>query len=185
MEPEVQLAGHSSSAPSQNRPNSLLRIPLQKGLSHRVRQHVNPLQVQYQQPTPTPHWERVYRRLGQPLHLDIGTGSGRFLLRIAQEQPEWNFLGVEIRQALVERANAWRDELQLDNLHFLFANINVSLRHLFAPGDLSRVTIQFPDPWFKKRHHKRRVVQPQLVADLALLLQPGSPVFLQSDIQAV
>jgi len=127
----------------------------------------------------------VYRRLGQPLHLDIGSGSGRFLLRMAQEQPDWNFLGVEIRQPLVERANAWRDELGLDNVHFLFANINVSLRHLFAPGDLSRVTIQFPDPWFKKRHHKRRIVQPRLVADLALLLQPGSPVFLQSDVREV
>ncbi|MFQ3612115.1 MAG: methyltransferase domain-containing protein, partial [Cyanobacteriota bacterium] len=135
-------------------PRPWLGIPLQRGLNHRVRQHVNPLQVQYQKPAPPPHWEQVYRRLGQPFHLDIGTGSGRFLLRIAQEQPEWNFLGVEIRQALVERANAWRDELQLDNLHFLFANINVSLRHLFAPGDLSRVTLQFPDPWFKKRHHK-------------------------------
>jgi len=60
-------------------------IPLQKGLGQRLRQHVNPLQAQYQQPTPPPHWERVYRRLGQPLHLDIGSGSGRFLLRMAQE----------------------------------------------------------------------------------------------------
>jgi tRNA (guanine-N7-)-methyltransferase len=160
-------------------------LPLQKGLGQRLRQHVNPLQAQYQQPASPPHWERVYRRLGQPFHLDIGSGSGRFLLRLAQEQPDWNFLGVEIRQPLVERANAWRDELGLDNVYFLFANINVSLRHLFAPGDLSRVTIQFPDPWFKKRHHKRRIVQPQLVADLALLLQPGSPVFLQSDVQEV
>lgn len=187
MEPDVGGMGYSSVSQPEDRfsPRPWVGIPLQRGLNHRVRQHVNPLQVQYQQPTPPPHWERVYRRLGQPFHLDIGTGSGRFLLRIAREQPQWNFLGVEIRQALVERANAWRDELQLDNLHFLFANINVSLRHLFAPGDLSRVTIQFPDPWFKKRHHKRRVVQPQLVADLAVLLQPGSPVFLQSDIQAV
>jgi tRNA (guanine-N7-)-methyltransferase len=187
MEAEVQQGQQSPEGQLEKRPPSppWAGIPLQRGLGHRVRQHVNPLQAQYQQPTPPPPWERVYRRLGQPFHLDIGTGSGRFLLRLAQEQPDWNFLGVEIRQALVERANAWRDELGLDNVHFLFANINVSLRHLFAPGDLSRVTILFPDPWFKKRHHKRRIVQPQLVADLALLLRPGSPVFLQSDIQEV
>ncbi|MCJ2543356.1 tRNA (guanosine(46)-N7)-methyltransferase TrmB [Thermostichus vulcanus] len=189
MEPDVQRIGHSSVAqPADCSSRSAPQpwgIRLQQGLSHRVRQHVNPLQVQYQQPASPPHWERVYRRLAQPFHLDIGTGSGRFLLRIAQEQPEWNFLGVEIRQPLVERANRWRDELGLDNVHFLFGNINVSLRHLFAPGDLSRVTLQFPDPWFKKRHHKRRVVQPQLVADLALLLRPGSPVFLQSDVKEV
>jgi tRNA (guanine-N7-)-methyltransferase len=156
-----------------------------KKLTHRVRNHVNPFNAQYQIPADPPHWEGVYAHLSQPFHLDIGTGSGRFLLTMAQQQPQWNFLGVEIRQPLVERANHWREELQLPNVHFLFANILVSLPYLFSPGDLARVTIQFPDPWFKKRHHKRRVVQPQLVAELARLLLPGSPVFLQSDIEEV
>jgi len=120
MEAEVQQGQQSPEGQLEKRPPSppWAGIPLQRGLGHRVRQHVNPLQAQYQQPTPPPHWERVYRRLGQPFHLDIGTGSGRFLLRLAQEQPDWNFLGVEIRQALVERANAWRDELGLDNVIF-------------------------------------------------------------------
>lgn len=155
------------------------------GLSRRVRNHVNPLNPQYQIPADPPHWEQTYARLSQPFHLDIGTGGGRFLLAMAQQYPNWNFLGAEIRQPLVERANQWRAELGLSNLCFLSTNINVSLRTLFAPGDLARVTIQFPDPWFKNRHHKRRVVQPQLVEDLALLLGSGSQVFLQSDIQPV
>ncbi|MDX2272022.1 MAG: tRNA (guanosine(46)-N7)-methyltransferase TrmB [Cyanobacteriota bacterium] len=155
------------------------------GLTRRVRNHVNPFHVQYQTAAEPPHWERIYAQLAQPFHLDIGTGCGRFLLAMAEQQPDWNFLGVEIRQPLVERANQWRQELHLTNLHFLAANINVSLRSLFAPQDLSLVTIQFPDPWFKKRHQKRRVVQPTLVADLALLLRSGGSVFLQSDIAPV
>lgn len=159
--------------------------PAATGLTQRVRNHVNPLSARHQIPVEPPHWERIYPRLDQPFHLDIGTGSGRFLVAIARQQPDWNFLGVEIRRPLVERANQWRDELSLDNLHFLYANITICIRQLFSPGDLSRVSIQFPDPWFKKRHHKRRVVQPQLVADLADLLLPTSPIFLQSDIEEV
>ena len=104
---------------------------------------------------------------------------------MAQQYPDWNFLGVEIRRPLVERANAWVQELGLKNIHFLACNINVTLPHVFAPGDLERVSIQFPDPWFKQRHHKRRVVQPELVATLATLMAAGTEVFLQSDIQDV
>ncbi|WP_017325627.1 tRNA (guanosine(46)-N7)-methyltransferase TrmB [Synechococcus sp. PCC 7336] len=174
----------NSAALGSNRP-AAIDWPLKGSAPLRVRNHVNPLNIQYQTPAAPPHWERDYARLDRPFHLDIGTGSGRFLLTAARYNPDWNFLGVEIRRPLVERANAWVQDLGLDNLHFLACNINVTLPHLFAPEDLARVSIQFPDPWFKSRHHKRRVVQPQLVNQLACLLQPGGTVFLQSDIEAV
>lgn len=163
----------------------ILDTPKHIGLQQRVRNHVNPFHAQYQSPAGSPHWEKDFGDLSRPFHLDIGTGSGRFLLALARRHRGWNHMGIEIRRPLVERANLWKQELGLDNVHFVFGNANVSLRHLFGPGDLQRVTIQFPDPWFKKRHQKRRVVQPNLVQDLALLLQPGSPVFLQSDIPEV
>ena len=151
----------------------------------RVRQHVNPLSQKYQGPVGTPDWKQVYARPTQPLHLDIGCARGKFLLSMAQLKPDWNFLGVEIRQPLVERANQERDRLQLTNLHYLFCNINTSLAMLLSSGCLQAVTIQFPDPWFKRRHQKRRVVQPQLVADLALCLEPGGFLLIQSDVLAV
>ncbi|MBF2047165.1 MAG: tRNA (guanosine(46)-N7)-methyltransferase TrmB [Leptolyngbya sp. IPPAS B-1204] len=154
----------------------------------RVRQHVNPLSQKYQQPLQLPDWHKVYAAPMQPLHLDIGCARGAFLLEIAQQQPERNFLGLEIREPLVLKANEWRDELRLVNLHYLFCNVNSALRPLLAslpPGVLQRVTIQFPDPWFKKRHQKRRVVQPEMVALLADYLAPGGMVLLQSDVEAV
>lgn len=107
---------------------------------------------------------------------------------MAQLQTDWNFLGLEIREPLVDEANRLRDELGLTNLHYLFCNVNNSLQPLLSSlpaGTLQHVTIQFPDPWFKKRHQKRRVVQPELVDDLASYLVPGGYVFLQSDIEAV
>ncbi|MCG8362827.1 MAG: tRNA (guanosine(46)-N7)-methyltransferase TrmB [Pseudanabaenales cyanobacterium] len=154
----------------------------------RVRQHVNPLSQKYQQPVKLPDWPQVYANLHQPLHLDIGCGRGYFLRQMAQRQPDWNFLGLEIREPLVKQALERRDQLALTNLHFLYGNANISLHSLFKswPSNLlKRVSIQFPDPWFKKRHHKRRLVQPELVAELADLLLSGGAVLLQSDVEAV
>lgn len=154
----------------------------------RVRQHVNPLSEKYQTPTAPPDWAKVYGTPEQPLLLDIGCARGSFLLQMAAQQPDWNFLGLEIREPLVERANNSRQEADLTNLHYVFCNVNNSLRPLLTSlpaGVLHWVTVQFPDPWFKKRHQKRRVIQPEVVQEVAEFLIPGGEVFLQSDVEAV
>lgn len=153
-----------------------------------VRQHVNPLSRFYQLPRPLPPLEELFADPRLPLHIDIGCARGRFLLALAQQQPGWNHLGLEIRRPLVAAAEAERQELELTNLHFLFANANVSLPGWLAElpaGRLTRVTIQFPDPWFKKKHHKRRVLQPELLEALASALPPGQELFAQSDVLEV
>ena len=153
----------------------------------RVRQHVNPLSQKYSSVIESPDWARIYPSFQQPLHLDIGCARGKFLLQMAQVQPDVNFLGVEIREALVIEANEIRDHLELTNLHFLFGNMNTSALSLLGSLNrpLARVSIQFPDPWFKQRHSKRRVVQPDLVQALAQFLAPDGQVFLQSDVEIV
>ena len=154
----------------------------------RVRQHVNPLSNKFGEPATPPDWDQIFANPTQPLHLDIGCARGRFLQAFAPLEQGWNFLGVEIRQPLVEAANGWRDQRELKNLHFLFCNINNSLKPLLCslpPGVLQRVSIQFPDPWFKRRHQKRRVVQPELVQQLADGMPEGGAVFLQSDVLEV
>ncbi len=159
----------------------------------RVRQHVNPLSSKYANPADAPEWSKVFSDPQLPLHLDIGCGKGDFVREMAGLVPAWNFLGLEIREPLVERALIRRDQAEQKNLHFVFCNANNSLKPLLAnwPGGcpLQRVSIQFPDPWFKKRHQKRRVVQPELVAALAELmpanLEGSAMVWLQSDIEEV
>ncbi|MBW4418899.1 MAG: tRNA (guanosine(46)-N7)-methyltransferase TrmB [Myxacorys californica WJT36-NPBG1] len=151
----------------------------------RVREHVNPLSRKYQNPVAMPDWGQVYGNASQPLHLDIGCARGKFVLEMAQREPNWNFLGLEIREPLVHQALASRDALGLQNLHYLFCNINTSICPLLAslePRTLSRISIQFPDPWFKRKHQKRRVVQPEIVDQLSKYLISGGTVFVQSDV---
>lgn len=154
----------------------------------RIRQHVNPLSRRFHATFSPPDWSTIYADCDRPLHLDIGCARGRFLLEMAQQHPQINFLGVEIREPLVAEANDIRDQQALRNLHYLFTNINNSLRSLLSSlpeGKLRWVTIQFPDPWFKTRHAKRRVVQPEFVQGLVDALPPGALVFLQSDVLGV
>ena len=154
----------------------------------RIRQHVNPLARKFQQPIQVPNWQEVYQTLNRPVHLDIGCARGKFLLEMAQLNPEVNYLGIEIRQQLVEFANQTKDELRLTNLHYLFGNMNSSAQTILPSlpaNSLTTISIQFPDPWFKKRHNKRRVVQPELVELLIDYLAVGGRVFLQSDIEEV
>ncbi|KAG5232926.1 hypothetical protein OIU78_027344 [Salix suchowensis] len=151
----------------------------------RIRQHVNPLSSSFTVPAQVPDWKEVFRDPTLPLMVDIGSGSGRFLIWLAKRNPDsGNYLGLEIRQKLVKRAEFWVKELALTNIHFLFANAAISFRQLVLtyPGPLMLVSILCPDPHFKKRHHKRRVVQKTLVDNIIGHLVPGGKVFFQSDV---
>ena len=152
----------------------------------RVHQHVNPLSPYYRQ-TPEPvDPAKVFADPTLPLHLDIGCARGRFILKMAEAEPDWNFLGVEIREPLVDEANRLADEADLSNLHYIFCNAMLWLGTLIQEipdAMLQAVTIQFPDPWFKKKHAKRRMVNKKLVDTIAVNLAPGGRVFVQTDIE--
>ncbi|KAL1547469.1 tRNA (guanine(46)-N(7))-methyltransferase [Salvia divinorum] len=154
----------------------------------RVRQHVNPLSFSKMVPVELPDWNAVYKDATLPLMVDIGSGSGRFLLWLAKRNCGLkNYLGLEIRPKLAKRAEHWVHELELNNIHFKHANATVSFKQFIStyPGPLVLVSILCPDPHFKKKHHKRRVVQKPLVDSIVDCLIPGGQIFIQSDIQEV
>jgi tRNA (guanine-N7-)-methyltransferase len=154
----------------------------------RIRQHVNPLRRKFQQQIELPEWHQVYANPNLPLHFDIGCARGIFLREMAQLHPEINFLGIEVRHPLVVEANREKSELGLTNLYYLFGSINYSAAEIlnsFPFRTLKYITIQFPDPWFKRKHNKRRVVQPELVDLLVDYLVDNGTIFLQSDIQEI
>ena len=81
----------------------------------RVRQHVNPFNICYGTPVTPPVWADVFSQPTQPLHIDIGCAKGYFICDMAQVCPDWNFLGLEIREPLVEQCLNQRDRLGLKN----------------------------------------------------------------------
>lgn len=152
----------------------------------RIHQHVNPLAPHYRQAPKPIKIVDVFADPSLPLHLDIGSARGRFLLRMAKAQPEWNYLGVEIREPLVDEANRLAGEAGSANLHYAFCNAMLWLGRLIEDipdGTLQMVTIQFPDPWFKKKHAKRRMVNPELAETIAKHLAFNGTVFIQTDIE--
>jgi len=152
----------------------------------RVHQHVNPLSPFYtKEPAPV-DIDTIFSDPSLPLHIDIGCARGRFLLRMAELEKDRNFLGIEIRKPLVDEANEIAAEAALTNLHYHFANAMLWLGKLLEiiPKDrIDTVTIQFPDPWFKKRHAKRRMVNKELVDAVVEKLAVGGKIFVQTDIE--
>lgn len=152
----------------------------------RVHQHVNPLSPFYTiEPEPI-DIDRVFANPDLPLHIDIGCARGRFLLRMAELEKSRNFLGIEIRKPLVDEANSLAAEAGLTNLHYHFANAMLWLGKLLEKipdGRIDVVTIQFPDPWFKKRHAKRRMVNKELVDAVVEKLAGDGKIFVQTDIE--
>jgi tRNA (guanine-N7-)-methyltransferase len=150
----------------------------------RVHQHVNPL-APYFRFTPKPlELDEVFANPNLPIHLDIGSARGRYLLEMAELDKTQNFLGVEIREPLVIEGNKIKTELGLTNLQFEFVNATLSLREFLANlPPIQTVTIQFPDPWYKKKHAKRRMVDLPLAIAVAEKLAQNGKVFIQTDVE--
>jgi tRNA (guanine-N7-)-methyltransferase len=144
----------------------------------RHRQHGNPFSLRG--PVNAPDFAAVFGRTA-PLALDIGFGAGSFLLELAQRHPEWNVLGLEIRPHFVGGVLARAAALGLTNLHAVLANANVHLDALVPERSLAFVSLNFPDPWFKRRHQKRRVLQPEWLSVLASKLQGGGEFHAMTD----
>ena len=150
-----------------------------------MRQHVNPLSQFFQLPLSLPSKSILFKDSHFPIHLDIGSAKGEFLIELATKCPEWNFVGLEIREPLVSLCEKKRKKLELNNLKFLFCNVNVSLDEWLSDldyGQLKRVSIQFPDPWFKRKHFKRRVLKINLLHSIAKAMSKDGEIFVQSDI---
>ena len=116
-----------------------------------------------------------------PLVLEIGFGNGEQLLFAAQNEPEKNLVGLEVHAPGVGRLLQGAAELRVDNLKAYCHDAVEVLHHEVADASLDEVRIYFPDPWHKKRHHKRRLVQPDFVALLARKLKPGGLLHLATD----
>jgi tRNA (guanine-N7-)-methyltransferase len=113
--------------------------------------------------------------------LEIGFGMGEGLAEIAAAHPENDYLGVEVHTPGVGALLKQLGERGLDNVRVIQHDAVEVLTHMLAPGSLAGVHIFFPDPWHKKRHNKRRLIQPPFVRLLAERIAPGGYLHLATD----
>jgi len=118
-----------------------------------------------------------------PLFLEIGFGMGHTTADIATQRPSDNFLGVEVYTPGVGSLLRHIHERQLTNVRIIQHDAVDVVRHMIAPESLAGIHIYFPDPWPKKRHHKRRLIQAPFVALLASRLQPEGYLHCATDWQ--
>jgi len=151
-----------------------------------MRQHVNPLSSNFNQVERMPSLSEMFGDSKSNLHLDVGCAAGEFLFDLALVNTSWNYLGIEIREKLVKNAQLKVLEIEIKNLYFVFGNANNILNDVqskFIIKNLKSISFNFPDPWFKKRHYKRRVIQPEFINFLSNFLQKGSLIFIKTDVK--
>jgi tRNA (guanine-N7-)-methyltransferase len=143
----------------------------------RIRQHVNPLGL---------HFER-FRGVrpalvaGRPIEVEIGCADAQFLFERAVHEPARSYIGLEIREDLVDFVNARAAELGAP-VQAVFCQAQLHMDEVFGDAKVDRVYVNFPDPWFKRRHHERRMVDAVLVDGIARITRPGADILVQTDV---
>lgn len=146
--------------------------------SRRVRQHVNPLQSSYFDIK----LDALHVPAGVPVEVELGSAEAWYLFSRAREAPQRFYVGIEIRREVVEKANQAGHKQALTNVQSIFANMSCDLPRLFPPGRVARYFVNFPDPWWKTKQQKRRVVSPELVNDMMETLAPDGEIYVATDI---
>lgn len=127
-------------------------------------------------------WAAAFGR-SAPMILEIGCGMGESTAKIAAAMPEANYLGIEVHGPGVGNLLKLIDEAALTNLRVMQHDATEVVRDMIAPGSLAGIHVFFPDPWPKKKHHKRRILQPAFVVELATRLAPGGYLHCATDWQ--
>ena len=151
-----------------------------------MRQHVNPFNKHFDVIERIPPLMEIFDDSKLPLHLDIGCASGEFLIDLALVNSNWNYLGIEIRERLARNAKLKVREIGITNLYFAFGNayniLNDSSSQ-FIIKSVRSISFNFPDPWFKKKHYKRRIIQPEFINIFSNSLQKGTFIFIKTDVK--
>lgn len=128
------------------------------------------------------NWDEIFGRPA-PLFLEIGCGNGEFIADWATRHPDWNCLGIELSLGSTSRMLKRIAGQRLKNVRLMMNDARFAVRELFSDNQLDLVMMNFPDPWPKEKHKKRRVIVPDFVASLSGVLKPGGLFELVTDQQ--
>jgi tRNA (guanine-N7-)-methyltransferase len=127
-------------------------------------------------------WESLFGN-DHPVELEIGSGKGLFLLNAASATPAHNFLGIELSRKYARIAADRLARRQVSNAKVWRGDARIAMAQLVPEASLRAVHVYFPDPWWKKRHKKRRVFTEELVTQIARSLEPGGELCVASDVE--
>ncbi len=142
----------------------------------RIRQHVNPTLMHF-----TRFRGDVPTFGDLPVEVEIGCADAQFLFERAAANPAQIYVGLEIREDLVTLVNR-RAKQRGVPVHAVLCQAQLHMATVFPPGRVDRVFINFPDPWFKRRHQDRRMVDDTLANQVAMVTRSGADIFVQTDI---
>jgi tRNA (guanine-N7-)-methyltransferase len=126
--------------------------------------------------------DTLFARTGTKV-LEIGFGMGDSLLQMAAAEPKTDFIGIEVHPPGVGTLMIGAQAQSIENLRVYLADANDVLNECFAANSIDRLQLYFPDPWHKKKHNKRRIVQPQFVQQVREKLRPGGILHMATDWQ--
>jgi tRNA (guanine-N7-)-methyltransferase len=128
-------------------------------------------------------WNEIFAAK-QPLHIEIGTGKGRFITEMAKANPDVNYIGIELQKSVIVSALDRLIEADLPNCKLM--NVDAAeLGKYFAPGDVDRVYLNFSDPWPKTRHEKRRLTYKRFLAVYEEILDKKGEIHFKTDNQGL
>lgn len=184
-EPEVPAVPEEPSEPTRSPPRAIRSYVLRAGRmgsgQQRALQELGPRFVLPFQAARF-DFDQAFGRQA-PRVLEIGFGMGDATAQVAAAAPGTDFIAIEVHEPGVGALLKRMAELQLHNLRLLQHDAVAVLQHMLGPGTLAGVHLWFPDPWHKKRHHKRRLLQPEFAALLASRLAPGGYLHCATDWQ--
>lgn len=127
-----------------------------------------------------PDWQFQFGNTN-PIKLEIGFGMGNFLIEMAAKEPASNFIGIDFYHKGIRKLMARIKKLQLENIRVVYGDIRSKISILFKDKELNTIYINFPDPWPKKRHIKRRLIKPEFIKQLAQKLNFEGITYLATD----
>jgi tRNA (guanine-N7-)-methyltransferase len=130
-----------------------------------------------------PSWEEVFGN-DNPLNLEIGFGVGNFIIEMGIREPNENFIGMDFYHKGIRKAITRLEKYEINNARIVYGDAKEKIPLLFNREELNRVYINFPDPWPKKRHHKRRLIKPAFIKILADKLKCGGEVHIATDYES-
>ena len=129
-------------------------------------------------------WRNIFGN-DRPVEIEIGPGTGAFLLSVAPVHPERNYLAIEHSRSRTVRLEGLVAARRLPNVRLLHADAACVVRRFVPPASVAAYHIYFPDPWWKRRHHRRRLFTADLAGALARTLAPGGRLYLATDVPDV